>query len=76
MFVSLGEPCLPGHAKLEVYSTPSNTNQRLWSKIARNIPEETLIVFYTSCKVPPRSRKVIPTCSNMSMTVMMSALTL
>ncbi len=52
------EPCLPGHAKLEIYSTPSNTNQaRLWSKIARNIPEETLIVFYTSCKVPSKIKK-------------------
>lgn len=53
-----GEPCLPGHAKLEVYAAPSNTNQaRLWGKIARNIPEETLIVFYTTSKVPTQIGK-------------------
>lgn len=49
------EPCLPGVPKLELYSAPSNTNQgRLWGKIARNIPEETLIVFYTTCKIPSK----------------------
>jgi DNA-binding transcriptional ArsR family regulator len=53
-----GEPCLPNMSRLVVYAAPSNTNQaRLWGMIARNIPEETLIVLYTTGKVPSKIKK-------------------
>jgi len=52
-----GEVCLNGK-KVFVYAAPSNTNQgRLWGQIAKQIPEESYIVFYTTKKIPSKIKK-------------------
>jgi len=51
------EVCLGGK-RVFVYAAPSNTNQgRLWGQIAKQIPEECYVVFYTTKKIPSKIKR-------------------
>lgn len=52
-----GDVCLNGK-RVFVYAAPSNTNQgRLWGMIAKEIPEDSYVVLYTTKKIPSKIKK-------------------
>ena len=53
-----GEVCITDVPRVLIYAAPSATNQgRLWGMIARNIPINSLIVLYTTKKIPSKMHK-------------------